>query len=66
VESSREITALRRENVAEGGRANNVAARERDGQETHAARLDFVWRLYPLVLVTLFPVALVSNFWLEV
>src|SRR5205823_384369 len=61
------VAALRRrENVATGERADNVAACERAGQETHAPWLDLVWRLYPLVLVTVFPVALVSNFWLEV
>ncbi|HYY92963.1 MAG TPA: hypothetical protein VE713_00500 [Pyrinomonadaceae bacterium] len=56
----------RRENVAAGERANSVAAGERAEHETHAKRLDFVWRLYPLALITIFPVALVSNFWLEV
>lgn len=64
------------EHAGDGGacvRAETVAAREQ--ADTHAApahlmaratRLDFVWRLYPLALVTIFPVALVSNFWLEV
>src|ERR1043165_2602091 len=77
MESGQEVAALRRrENVvAAGERANSVAASERAGHvaapqraahETHAKRLDFVWRLYPLALITIFPVALVSNFWLEV
>src|ERR1043165_6233278 len=76
MESGQEVAALRRrENVAAGERANPVVARERAGHvaareraehETHAKRLDFVWRLYPLALITIFPVALVSNFWLEV
>ncbi|MDQ3918396.1 MAG: hypothetical protein M3348_07945 [Acidobacteriota bacterium] len=76
MESGQEVAALRRrENVAAGRSANSVAAGERVGHvaareraehETHAKRLDFVWRLYPLALITIFPVALVSNFWLEV
>jgi hypothetical protein len=34
--------------------------------ESRGSRAGFVWKLYPVVLVTLFPVALMSNFWLEV
>jgi hypothetical protein len=65
MESSQEVTALRRrEDAAAREHADNAAARAE--HETRAPGLDFVWRLYPLVLVTLFPVALVSNFWLEV
>lgn len=61
--------------VAAGVRADNAAARERADNHDAPARAhlmpratwpDFVWRLYPLALVTIFPVALVSNFWLEV
>jgi hypothetical protein len=85
VESSQKVSALgRRESVAAGEHAYEVAASKRAGNagareqachpaarvrtehEGHAARLDFVWRLYPLALVTIFPVALASNFWLEV
>ena len=59
MESSQEVAALRR-------RENVVAADARGTREPLAPWLDFVWRLYPVVLVTVFPVALVSNFWLEV
>lgn len=34
--------------------------------ETVAPWAGLVWRLYPVALVTFFPVALMSNFWLEV
>jgi hypothetical protein len=34
--------------------------------EPVARWLGLVWRLYPVALVTIFPVALMSNFWLEV
>jgi hypothetical protein len=59
VESSQEVTAVRRGEKV-------IAAGERAAREPSAPWLDFVWRLYPLALVTIFPVALVSNFWLEV
>lgn len=41
--------------------ANEHAASESDGVVS-----GFVWRLYPVVILSLFPVALTSNFWLEV
>ncbi|MDT7780961.1 MAG: hypothetical protein QOC99_3473 [Acidobacteriota bacterium] len=34
--------------------------------ESRESWAGFIWKLYPVVLVTLFPVALMSNFWLEV
>jgi hypothetical protein len=59
MESSQEVAALRL-------RESRVAADARASCEPTAPWLEFVWRLYPLALVTVFPVALVSNFWLEV
>ena len=58
MESGREITASRRKrvDVASVGETSGSAA----------PWLGFVWRLYPVALVTVFPIALVSNFWLEV
>jgi hypothetical protein len=38
----------------------------RETGEQVAPWLRLAWRLYPIALVTVFPVALVSNFWLEV
>jgi hypothetical protein len=46
-----------------GERSNDTA---RVTGESRGRLTDFVWRLYPLALVSLFPVALMSNFWLEV
>lgn len=43
-----------------------AAARAAEGGEAVAPWAGLVWRLYPVALVTLFPVALMSNFWLEV
>jgi hypothetical protein len=43
-----------------------VAASASEAGETAAPLAGFVWRLYPIALVTIFPVALMSNFWLEV
>ncbi|HYH84763.1 MAG TPA: hypothetical protein VEX60_04725 [Pyrinomonadaceae bacterium] len=58
MESGQEITASRRTSIAVASASETSVAA--------APRLDFVWRLYPVALVTIFPVALVSNFWLEV
>lgn len=66
MESSHEVKALGRRESAAREQAGDAAARLRAGQQTRQSWLDFVWGLYPLLLVTLFPVALVSNFWLEV
>lgn len=58
MESGQEIISNRRGVVA--------AARAPEVSETVAPWAGLVWRLYPVALVTLFPVALMSNFWLEV
>ena len=58
MESGQEIISNRRGVVA--------AARAPESGETIAPWVGLVWRLYPVALVTIFPVALVSNFWLEV
>jgi hypothetical protein len=46
-------------------RASHESALEVD-VEAHGRWAGFAWKLYPVLLVTLFPVALMSNFWLEV
>jgi hypothetical protein len=58
MEAGQEIISNRRELVA--------AARAPESSETIAPWVGRVWRLYPVALVTLFPVAMMSNFWLEV
>lgn len=58
MESGQEIISDRRVVVA--------AARAPEVSETAAPWVGLVWRLYPIALVTFFPVALMSNFWLEV
>lgn len=58
MESGQEIISDRRVVVA--------AARAPEVSETAAPWVGLVWRLYPVALVTFFPVALMSNFWLEV
>lgn len=59
MESGQEVAAL-------GRREGAVAARARASRGPVAPWLEVAWRLYPPALVTLFPVALLSNFWLEV
>lgn len=58
MESGQEIISDRRVVVA--------AASAPEVSETAAPWVGLVWRLYPIALVTFFPVALMSNFWLEV
>jgi hypothetical protein len=58
MEAGQKIISNRRELVA--------AARAAEISETVAPWVARVWRLYPVALVTIFPVALMSNFWLEV
>jgi hypothetical protein len=59
MEAGQEIISNRRELVAAAARAPEIC-------ETVAPWVGRVWRLYPVALVTLFPVAMMSNFWLEV
>lgn len=58
MESGQEITALKPRGVA----VTSVS----EAEEKSAFIRGLVWRLYPIALVSIFPVALVSNFWLEV
>lgn len=58
MESGQEIIAL-------GGREEPALSAPNLAAPT-AQALRLVWSLYPVALVTLFPVALMSNFWLEV
>lgn len=58
MESGQEIISNRRGVVA--------ASRAPESGETIGPWAGLVWRLYPVALVTIFPVALMSNFWLEV
>ena len=58
MEAGQEIISTRRR-----GRA---AANAPEVGTTCAPWVGLVWRLYPVALVTIFPVALMSNFWLEV
>lgn len=58
MESGQEIISNRRVVVA--------AASAPEAGETAAPLVGLVWRLYPIALVTIFPVALMCNFWLEV
>ncbi|HVF56437.1 MAG TPA: hypothetical protein VM934_09820 [Pyrinomonadaceae bacterium] len=41
------------------------ASERREERPRAASRLKFVWHLYPVLLVTVLPVALASNLWLE-
>jgi hypothetical protein len=50
----------------ESGRKRIASASVQETSVAAAPWLGFVWRMYPVALVTIFPVALVSNFWLEV
>ncbi|MBC7932067.1 MAG: hypothetical protein H7Z38_16030, partial [Rubrivivax sp.] len=59
MESGREITASSRQGVV-------AVASKPEESACVAPGFGFVWRLYPIALVTVFPVALMSNFWLEV
>lgn len=52
--------------IAVESRAGVVGENARESRENVAPWLRVAWRLYPIALVTFFPVALVSNFWLEV
>ena len=59
MESGQEITASSQQGkVAVASKPNE--------SEWVASWLDFVWRLYPVAVVSIFPIALLSNFWLEV
>ena len=52
--------------IISNGRGVVAAARAPETGGTAAPWVGLAWRLYPVALVTLFPVALMSNFWLEV
>jgi hypothetical protein len=52
--------------IISAGRREVAAASANETGATAAPWVGLVWRLYPVALVTVFPVALMSNFWLEV
>ncbi|HST53952.1 MAG TPA: hypothetical protein VLJ61_18240 [Pyrinomonadaceae bacterium] len=65
---AREVTLPLRERSGDvqSSRLRSDDARTKSEPRPRRRLTDAVWRLYPIALVSAFPVALMSNFWLEV